>query len=161
MPASYPAIDGTPNKKTVSFRMIDVSGDLRTVTIEAALASTDVEIAALGTALAAATNASIYEVKVVSDYISAAIASEALADEENSVYDNIVLLAKSNVGDSSRLFIPAPIRTLFLGDSDTPNPDSTEMQAVIDAFEAVSIAGYTVVSARYTERREINEAIRF
>lgn len=161
MPVSYPAIDGTPNKKTVSFRMIDVSGDLRTVTIEVALASTDAEIAALGAALGAATNANIYEAKVVADYIAQPTASTAVADEENSVYDNIVLLAKSNVGDSSRLFVPAPIRSLFLGDSDTPDPSSAELQAVIDAFEAVSISGYVVVSARYTERREINEAIKF
>jgi len=92
---------------------------------------------------------------------SSLTASSAVADEENSVYDNIVLLAKSNVGDSSRLFIPAPVRALFLGDSDTPNPSATELQDVIDAFEAVSISGYVVVSARYTERREINEAIKF
>jgi len=154
-----PAVDGTPNVEQVSFRFIDRSGDKRAVSIEIALATVDADIETLAAALAANTNASLYEIVRSQKYYSPPVSTNATAAEENSVYDNIVLLAKSNTGDTEELFIPAPERGLFVGDTDNPDAADTDLQAIIAAFEAVASGTKVVVSGRYTERREKNQSV--
>lgn len=154
-----PTVDGSGNVRQVSFRLIDVSGDKRAVAVEVGIAVAAGLIEALGAALALATNSSLYAIYDTMQYYSPAVASNADAAEENSVYDNIVLLAKSNTNESEDLFIPAPIRDLFVGDTDNPDAASPELQAVITAYEAVATGTKTVVAARYTERREKNQSV--
>lgn len=157
MARSAPTIDGTPNYRTVSLRLIDVSGDKRAVSFEVGIAVADALIEALVAAYAAVTNAVVYAVLVQDQYYSAAVASNAVQAEENSVYDNIVILAKSDTNDSEELFIVAPERSLFIGDTD--NPDATALATLIAAWEAILTGSKVAVSARFTERREKNQSV--
>jgi len=154
-----PPVDGTGNVRMVSMRFMDVSGDKRAISVEVGIATSAALIEALVAAMAAAVNATLYAVFDTMQYYSPAVATNALAAEENSVYDNIVLLAKSNTNQSEDLFIPTPIRDLFVGDTDNPDNTSAELQAIITAYQAVATGTKVVVAARYTERREKNQSV--
>lgn len=157
MPRTAPTIDGTPNFKKVSLRTIDVSGDKRAVSWELDLAATAAEIEALVAAYATRTNANIYSVQVQDIYNAQPLASDAVQAEENSVYDNIVILAKSATNESEELFLVAPTRASFIGDTD--NPDATTLAALVTAWEATLSGTKLAVSARFTERREKNQTV--
>jgi hypothetical protein len=161
MPRTAPTVDDTPNVRTVSIRLIDASGDKRAVSFEIGIAETAADIEALVADYATQTNANIYAVHVSDQYTSAALASDATQAEENSVYDNIVLLAKSATGDTEELFVAAPLRGLFVGDTDNPDPLDTDLLDLISKFEAIVSGSKTVVSARFTERREKNQSVSF
>jgi len=159
MPRTAPTVSDPPaGDKSVTAKMIDRSGDLRSVSFPVSDAATSAQIEAFIVALAAATNANIYSVKVVQELAVAAVAGSALAAEENSVHDNIVLHAKDALNNSFRMFIPAPVRGLFNADTDNPDPLDNELIAVKDAWEVLNNA--TTISYRYTERREKNESVR-
>jgi len=152
-------VDGTPDFKRVSIHYVDVSGDLRSVSSVIAAGDTDTEIEALVDALQDATQASIYEVSVAYVYTSTPDAQNAVAGSRDSVYDNVVTLYKNAAAQISRdLFIPAPAPEIMNGDLDEIDATSTELLAVYTALAAVS-SGYQIVSARYTERREINKRV--
>jgi len=157
MARTAPTVDGSGNVRNLSIRMIDVSGDKRAVAFELGLAVTAAEIEAFVAAYAAVTNALVYAVHDTQLYTSPAIASGAVAAEENSVFDNIVILAKSNTNESDELFIPAPERTLFVGDTD--NPDAAALAALIALWEPLLSGTKVAVSARFTERREKNQTV--
>lgn len=159
MPRTAPTVADPPaGQRTVSVQMIDASGDIRSTSFEVTDASTSAQIETFVAALAAATNANIFSVKVVQNLAVPPQASSAVNAEENSVYDNVVLHAKNTLNTSYRLFIPAPIRALFDSNTDNPSPASAQLIAVKDAWEAITNA--TTLSYRYTERREKNEIVR-
>lgn len=159
MPRTAPAVNGTPQFRKVSFRWIDASGDKRSDSLQVPAGATDAQIEAMAVALAAASNASLYAVVPEAWYNSTPDKSDAVDAPKDSVYDNMVALAKTVANASQRTFIPAPIADIFQTGTDQPNPASTELAAVLTAFLALVGAGYSVVSLRYTERREINEAV--
>jgi hypothetical protein len=164
MPLQAPTVDSAaPTQVQLSVRMIDVSGDLRTVSVKGAIADmTDANINTFVTAIAAATNASVYEVQVTQLFSSLASPGNALdASKSSSVYDNVVLQNKNALGDSINGFIPAPISNLFETDIDgnvTDNVDAaaTEYTDVATALEALLPAGFSNTGVRYSERREVN-----
>lgn len=159
MPRTAPPVNGTPNLKRVSWAMIDASGDKRSVSMEVDLAATDVTIEAVTAAIAAATNASIYKVTVEDVYNSIPAVSDADELEENSVFDNIVLLMKDATNRSQNFFLPAPKRENFVGDSDNPDPASTMLGDWRDGVNNLAFGVTSPVSLRYTERREKNQSV--
>lgn len=161
MARTAPTVNGTPTFKVVSLRYIDFSGDLRTDSIQAAAAVTDAEIEAFAAAAAAITNADLYAVEVKSVYNAVADSSNAVNAPKDSVHDNLVLQTKTSTNQSKRGFIPAPQQALFVGGTDQIDPTNTDLATYLTALLAIAGAGYTVVGARYTERREINEQVRF
>lgn len=159
MPRTAPAVNGTPQFKKVSFRWIDFSGDKRSDSLQIPAAATDAQIEAMAEALADGSNASLYAVVPEFWYNSTPDKTNAVNEPKDSVFDNMVMLAKTAANLSQRGFIPAPIDGLFAPTTDQPNPASTELVAIMTAFLALVGAGYSIVSLRYTERREINEAV--
>lgn len=159
MPRTAPTVNGTPQFRTISNRWIDFSGDKRSDSLQTPAAATNAQIEAYAAALAADSNASLYAVVVEDHYNSVPDKSNAVNEPKDSAFDNIVFLAKTAANLSQRGFIPAPIAGNFVEGTDTINPASTELAAVFTAFLALVGAGYSIVSARYTERREINEAV--
>jgi len=157
MPRSAPTIDGTPNVRQLSIRTIDKSGDKRAVSFELGLAVAAADIEAFIVWYAAHTNALIYQVVDSLQYSAQAIAASAIAAEENSVFDNIVVLAKSSTNESEELFVVAPKRDLFVGDTD--NPDSTAVAVGTALWEPLLTGTKLAITARYTERREKNQAV--
>lgn len=160
MARTAPAVDGTPDYQTVALRWIDASGDKRSDSNQVPAGATSAQIEAYADAMADASNASLYAVQVTAHYNSTPDKSDAVSDAKSeSVFDNLVFLAKTVTNASQRGFTPAPIDAMFVAGTDTIDPSSTELAAIFTAFLAMVGAGYSIVSARYTERREINEAV--
>lgn len=160
MARTAPVVDGTPDYQKVSLAWIDASGDLRSDSIQVPAAATAAQIEAFAEALADISNASLYRIEVSAVYNSVADKSDAVDAPKDSVYDNLVTLAKTNLNASQRAFLPAPEGAIFVAGTDTIDPANVDLAAMFTAFLALIGAGYTIVSARYTERREINEAVK-
>lgn len=154
-----PTVNGTPTFINVSLRWIDASGDKRSDAVQVPTAATSAQIEAWAAAQQAAANASLYAVNVENVYNSTPDKSNALDEPKDSVYDNMVYLAKTATNLSKRGFLPSPISAVFATGTDQPNPTSPELAAIFTAFLALAGAGYSIQSVRYTERREINEAV--
>lgn len=160
MARTAPAVDGTPDYKKISLKFIDASGDLRSDSLQIPAAATDAQIEAFAESIADITNASLYQVEVAFVYNSVADKDDAVDAVKDSVYDNLVTLAKTATNLSARSFIPAPEGSLFVAGTDTIDPANADLAVYLAAFLALVGATYDIVSMRYTERREINEVVR-
>jgi len=157
MPRTAPPVDGTPNLRRISLSYVDVSKDSRTVSNYVEGATTDAQVETHVAAAGEASNANLYRVEVTDVYNAAKLASAAVADEENSVYDNVVILFKESDNPSGMNgFIPAPIRDIFVGDSDNVLNTATEYVNFKTSLAAILLGTMVPISVRYTERREIN-----
>jgi hypothetical protein len=154
-------IDGSGSYKHISVSFQDVSGDPRTISDDVPIGVTDAQVESLVAALQAASQASIFRVGVEMVYAGDEDASNAESGTRDSVYDNVAIRLKNptaNLGKTQ--YIPAPDPAVMLADSDQVDPASTELGAVFTAWLAL-LSGYSVKSARFTERREINQATKF
>jgi len=159
MPRSAPTVDGTPNLKKVSMTFVDRSNDQRTVSQYIESTATAAQIEGLVVAAAAASNGNIFRVEVSDVYNAPKVSSQALAAEENSVFDNVVLLMKESDNPAGMdAFLPAPVRAVFVGDSDNIDNTAALYTAWRDAAVLVGLGTLVPISVRYTERREKNEA---
>lgn len=157
MSREAPAVDGTPDSYHVSIKWIDASGDIRSDGYRVLFADyLDAETEALVVALGAASNASLYSVEVTEEYYSTPQVSNASAADRPSVFSNVVLHYKNTTNDSRRVYVPAPTTTCFEADSDNPNTGSTPLANTLTAADAI-FTDFSAISARYTERSEINE----
>lgn len=160
MPNNIPDTTGTPQRLPYSIRFIDHTGDKRAdnlVGFDTANV-TPANIQALNVAMGAATNASMYEGVIGDVFATVPDKNDAVQADRSEVVNNIVVLAKNAAGASVNLFIPAPIPALFVPGSDEIDPTSTELADVFTAFLALLPAGFEIVSARYTSRKQYNAA---
>jgi len=160
MARTAPTVDGTPDYKLVSLHYIDASGDLRSDSLQVPAAATDAQIEAFAESIADITNSSLYQIKVSFTYNSVADKDDAVDATKDSVYDNLVVLAKTALNLSARSYVPAPEGALFVPGTDQIDPTNADLAVYFAAFLALVGGTYDIVSARYTERREINEAVR-
>lgn len=160
MPRTAPAVNGTPTYKKVSMAFIDASGDLRSDSLQVPAAATDAQIEAFAESIADISNSSLYRVEVGFVYNSTADKDDAVDAVKDSVYDNLVVLAKTALNASARSFVPAPEGALFVPGTDQIDPANADLAIYFAAFLALVGGTYDIVSARYTERREINEAVK-
>lgn len=162
MARTAPTVGGTPVYVTVSFRWIDASGDVRTDSINVLPAqATNANIEAMAAALGLISNADLYEVQVSQRYTAVADSSNAVDAPKDSAFDAIVVQAKNNLGESKRMFIPAPEAGNFISGTDEIDPTETDLAAALAAYVNLLPAGYSLVGARYTERREVNTQVKF
>lgn len=154
-----PTVNGTPTYKNVALRWIDASGDKRSDSIQVPATATPAQIEAFAAAEQAGANSSLYAVEVSDVYNSTPDKSNALDAVKDSVFDNMVYLAKTAANLSKRGFLPSPVASVFAVGTDQPDPTSQVLADIFTAFLALVGAGYTIQSVRYTERREINEAV--
>lgn len=161
MSKEAPAATGAVTYYHVAYRFIDASGDRRTISGDVLTADYSAAKAeALATTLGAASNASLYETNVKQVWASVPDKDNATNAPKDSVFDNIAILLKNTTNQSVNWFIPAPDDALLVGAgaADEIDPDSVALGDVLaDILDLYS--GYSVVSARYTERREINQAV--
>lgn len=149
---------GTISYVLLSIHMIDASGDKRSISIQADPAVTYANLEAYVADLQTITNASIYHVERNEVFDSNPLASNATAAEENSVSDNVVLLARNSVTfDSQQAYIPAPIRGLFVGNTDDIDVADADFLDFKTKALAILPANWAFVSVRYTERRAQNQ----
>lgn len=154
-----PTVDGTVTFKAMSMKLVDSSGDERTVRIQPLKAAvTNTEIEALVAATQTLTNASIAVVNVIDIYSGALSASNADDAVYTSVYDNVVLLEKnSTTTQAINAFIPAPINTL-IDAGDVVDTDLVAYTTWRGAVGDVLADEFAPVSVRFTERREKNDS---
>lgn len=161
MPKTAWDITGDPTTVLVTFKFMDASGDKRSDSFRIPYADyVNGEVSTLGIAMGAATNATMYGVKVTQEWQTVPDKEDAVNAPKDSVQDNIVILLKNAVGDSKRIFIPAPDDAMLDdGASDQVGTGSNPLLLAVANAALAVFTGYSVVSARYTERREINEAV--
>lgn len=156
-----PTVDGTPSRVRVSMTLIDSVGDIRSVSLYAPNGVTAVEIEALAAALQAATNASLYKVEQSLVYEGAAAKSNADENVFNNIGDNIIYHVKASATDSQRAYVPAPLESVFTPATENPDPANPLLTAWFTAVLGVVGNNYTGVTVRFSERRDINDAVRF
>jgi len=156
-----PTVDGANTYKVVTLKWIDWTADKRSDSyIFTTALATDANVEAFAVAMQAASNASLYEVRVTDAYSSVAENGNADEDVWENVKDNLVLQAKQPLGGMSvRDYIPSPINGMFLEGTEDIDPTSTVLIAVLTAWDTLLDASYEIVGARMTHRRQINQQI--
>lgn len=161
MARTAPTVDGSPTYVTISYRWMDASGDVRTDSLNALAAdATNANIEALAAALGAISNGVLYEIAVQQRYVSVADSSSAVDAPKDSVFDAVVVQAKNPLGDSKRMFLPAPEAGIFIAGTDEIDPADAGLATALASFVNLLPVGYSIVGARYTERREINTQVK-
>lgn len=157
-----PAVDGTPLYDNLSIHYVDASGDTRSDTLQIDPTATNAQIETLVNLIQAQSNASIYKVERKAVYNSNPLPSSALAEVYPSVYDNVVLLWKTPTNQSQNSFIPAPDSDIMPPDSDVPDIAALTplTLAWANVLQGTGSVDWQAVSARFTERREKNQAVK-
>lgn len=153
-----PDVTTTGSGWDVTFSMIDASGDLRTIGLRfpGGVEPADADIEAIAVALQDASNASLWRVTKKQLWEGTALASNGATVSYQSLYDNIVINYKNNLlRQQFSAYIPAPIAGIVaVGDVVTSDP---LFVAYKDAVED-AVSGFTARKARFTERRDKNDA---
>lgn len=147
--------------KRVSLTFIDASGDEWTGSFRTPVATTAAQIDTMTADIVERSNASLYHTELTEVREGARLTSNATTDPRSqSVYDTM-FLTFTNVatGASQRIYIPAPLEATFESpDGDVPN--LTDLADLGTSSLVVMGAGYTFRSARYSEHKEINQAVK-
>lgn len=158
---SAPVVDGgTPNRTRISLRFMDAGGEKRAVSLDVPSAISNAQIDALANTTQAISNATLYEISIVSMFTS--IPQEANAQTDSpfvSVFDNLVLLAKDpTINKAQDAFVPA-VEGIIVLDGDVIDTTDVNYIAFRDAVVAALGGSYQAVSARFTERRDKNDSV--
>lgn len=159
MPASAPDVTTTAIRKQVSSRLIDSTGDKASDIIEVPVAATAAQIEAFKDAYGAITSADLYEVEVPSRWSTVPDKDNADVAERDEVSNVLNVLIKKATGESDTIPIRAPVPGLFVAGTDDIDPANADFATFLGALLAMKGAGWTVVSARYTGRKQTNKAI--
>lgn len=157
-----PDVTAAASNKRVSIRLIDRTGDRKSISIDVPVAATQIQVEALVAAVQAATQASVWSVEVATIWNGLPAKSNASVGSRDSVYDNVVTLFKAPTPRSAfDWYLPAPDTTVMTAGTDAPDLASVELLAVLNAVVALSPAGYSYVQTRYSEHQEQNKAEKF
>lgn len=162
MPNTNPAVTGAATYAQVSFRYIDANGQLGSDSYNTTPAlATPANVNAAAEALGAASNANLYEVSIESVWSALPISATAVEEPRESVKDNIVTLFKDNATRNTQdVYIPAPLDTLLQAGTNQPDVEDALYLAVELAFDALLPAGYSPISARFSEHKGTNKKVR-
>jgi hypothetical protein len=159
MPRTAPTYTGTPSYVTVSYRWIDANGNKESTPYITTLArATTGAIEGLAAALAAASNASLYDIVLETHTEGAMSSANATEEPRESANDFVNTLARDPVSRKTQeVAIPAPIDSMFVEGTNVVDwENSTEYQAVNSAANTLLPDAYTFVSVRFSEHRKIN-----
>jgi len=152
-----PLIDGSPTFKQITLRWIDAVGDLRTDTSIIDATTTTGQIESLVAAMLSASNASLYAAYVTDVYLGEKSKANALHEVRESVNDNIVYHAKDPNRENRRAYVPAPISSMFIDDTEIPDENAIKRDQIMTKWDTVWKGSFAGVSLRFTERRDINK----
>jgi hypothetical protein len=114
---------------------------------------------AVAVALQAASNASLYSIRLSFIYEGARSHKNALNEVRVSSQDSIVYHAKDEAHNSMRARIPSPLKALLLPGSKTPYVSDARIVAWMTAWDNAWNGTYGGVSLRFSERGEINPRV--
>jgi len=155
-----PTVDGSPTYLQVSLHWIDYQGKKRAEAIDVPATATSAEIEAYAATSQAIANASLYRVSVGNIYNSTEDASNASEEVWTSVKDSLVVQAKTAANVSQRGFIPAVNDDVFIEGTTSIDPTNTLLGNYFTALLALVGAGYTIVGARFSQRKQINQQVK-
>jgi len=163
MPRTAPTYAGTPSYVIVSFRFIDANGQkTSTPYLTTSARATNAAIEAQAAALAAATNANLYDIVVEGHTEGAPSASTATEDPRESANDVILTLVRDPVSRKTQeVAIPAPLDALMIDGKNEPDITNALYQAVNTAANTLLPAGYDFISARFSEHSKRNVKTNF
>lgn len=153
-----PTVDGTPDFKTISVTVYDYSGQQRTDSYLVDADSSDAEVEAFVAALQDLTNATIWRVKVSDIYNSIGDKGNALEEVWENQKTNVVSLLKNVLQVGQDWYIPAPINGMFIDGSEEIDPANADFATYLASILPMR-AGYSVISARFSHRRQIGTKI--
>jgi len=142
------------NLNSTTLHFIDASGDQFTDSIQTVAPLGLGVVEAYATDYQAATQASLWKVTVTNSWYGEPDPDNAQALFRGSVKDGINLLFKNGTtlsAQSPRLI--APIAGIMQGNQDIPLLTATEMATLIATYQTM-LAGFDLISAQFTERRE-------
>lgn len=153
-----PTVDGTPDYKIVSLTWYDYTGEQRTDSYQFDADATAAEVEAFADAMQAVSNATLWRVSVSDTYNSVGDSSNALEQVWEDIKTNVAVLAKDSLNNSQNIFIPSPINAMFIEGTEELDPTNVAFAAVLTAYLAMK-TGYSVVSARFSQRRSIGTRV--
>jgi hypothetical protein len=159
-------VDGTGVYRLVSLRLIDESGDIRTMSVHTPSTTTNAEIESFAAAYQAVTQASLFSIHVTEVYSAVEDKNDAQTGTRDSVFDVLNILNRNASAVADTIQIHAPEPATMLDNSDEIDPASGTLGTLFTTMLAVLNGGaggagtYEVISARYTERKERNKAIK-
>lgn len=153
-----PAVDGTPLYKVVSLTWYDYTGEQRTDSYQFDADSTNLEIEAFAAAMQALSNATLWRIQVSDAYNSVGDSSNALEQVWEEASANLVFLAKDSLNNSQNIFVPAPINAVMVEGTEEIDPTNAALAALLAAWLPMK-ANYSVVSGRFTSRRDIGTKV--
>lgn len=155
-----PTFDGTPTRRIISFQMMDASGDNISVQLTAAPGVTNGQVEAVAESLQAASQATLWQITDAGLYTGDDDADNADTDQRNSVFQGITVRMKvPATGESAAFRVPAPVPAEMQGNQDIPLITGTPLADLFTDLLAAAPA-FSIKSVRYTERKEINSAIK-
>jgi hypothetical protein len=159
MPRTAPTYTGTPTYVVVSFRFIDANGDKTSSSyITTSARATVAAIEAMAAALAAASNANLYDIVVESHDDGSPSSSSATDALRESANDVIITLVRDPASRKTQeVEIPAPLETLFIAGGNKVDTTDTLYQAVNTAADTLLPAAYVFISTRFSQHRKLSE----
>lgn len=153
-----PTVDGAPVFLKLSVSWFDSDGDEYTDSVYIDAGSTDAEIEAYIDSLVPASNASLWRVSVGAVYEGAKLLSNAANAVDDSVQDGIVVHYKNPTTRADmRIRIPAPLETMLVAGTEVVDSADALFTGVLAGFAPLVPSGFNPVTARYSQRREINQ----
>jgi len=150
---TFPAVTGTATKRTVSFGLVDASGDLYSADMDVAITAAAGDINGLATTYQGASNASLYRVSSTTVWEGTIDPDNAVAAYRGTVAEGINLLFKNAALLTRNMRLVAPIAAVMQGNQDIPLLTATEMVDFITDYLTLS-SGYNLEVAQFTGRRE-------
>lgn len=157
---SAPTVDGTPDFLELQFSWIDYVGDRYAMTMLASgTTATPAEIETLSDALQAASNASLWRVRVTQDYQGQMLKSNALEEVWNDAEDVVVIHYKNPTTRASEYVnFPAPLDDIFIEGTEQVDTADALFTDILAAVAAVLPTGFNPATVRFSKHREINQA---
>lgn len=155
-----PTVNGTPTYLQVSLHWIDHQGQKRADAINVPAAATPAEIEAVAATAQLISNGSLYRVSVGEIYNSTEDASNASEEVWTSVKDSLVVQAKTAANVSERGFIPAVNDEVFVDGTTDIDPVNVALGNYFAALLALIGGTYSIVGARFSQRKQINQQVK-
>jgi len=147
-----PDVTGTATYKTAAMQWIDWTGQRRSDNYQFPVATTNAQIEAVGDALQALSNASLWRIEVASVFAGDMDSGAAAEEVYESVESNVVILLKKTDNTAIDFFIPSVIEGLFVENTDDIDQTNADLATLEAALEAAMGAGYTVRGNRFSKR---------
>lgn len=152
--ATAPDVTTTPTGVSISFHLVDASGDTTTEDMPVANTAALGDIQGLAETYQAASNASLWKVSRTQSWEGAIDPDNAVAEFRAGVNQGVNLLFRNTTTFVARSWrLVAPIASTMQGNQDIPLVTATAFANMITDYLTLA-SGFDLETAQYTDRRE-------